>query len=87
MQRLLSCLTAFKENCRIRLVDVRIMSIMENIVSSNRLATSSCPTDTHYMKVIKMMLKQQGVQPLLLKHGKEVQLTNNVDTTYLDDPG
>lgn len=67
VQSLPSYARAFEEDYEVRLLDVRIASIIEDMLSPNLWATNSRAIDIHYSKVHEMMTKHQDVLHVLAK--------------------
>lgn len=83
---LLSYTLAFEEKYDIRFDDVRILDIVEDMMSFNNLSAYSRATNICCIGVCKVKIEKQGVLSLLGKLGKDATAAKTVCITQLDDP-
>lgn len=86
IQGLLNYGQAFKEDYHIRLVDVCIVDIFEDMMSSKFLASNGRAIHLRNTRVQKISIKHQGMLSLLLKVGMNAPVAKTLSITYLDDP-
>lgn len=83
MDGLLSYSQAFKEEYALCLVDMRIMNISVDMMSSDFLAGNSRMTYIRYIRADKLMLKLSGVLAYISKLRKNSMEANTLGFTHL----
>lgn len=83
---LLICGRAFGKAHCVCFVYLRLTDIVEDLISSNHLASSSSAICMRYTTVAKMMDKHRGVFTLAAKPGKDVLAAKTLGTTHLHGP-
>lgn len=86
MESLLSYVQLFREDYRLRFLNVRILEIVQEMIFSNILSTDSRATYLRYCKVPKMMMKNQGVLSLFWRLGQNPPAAKTLAITHLDGP-
>lgn len=66
-------------------VDVRVVDMVQIMMSSNYLAFNSRATYLLYIGVGKMTINHEGVRPFLERLGKAARAAKILGTTHLDD--
>lgn len=86
MQSLLYYAKELEEVNGVRFVQMRMISILEDFISSNHLAASSTAIYIRYITLEKMMIKRQSERRLILKLGKDAPAAKTLGITRLDKP-
>lgn len=81
---LLSYARVFGESFGVRFVGVRILDVVEDMLSLHFLASSSRETCIRYIKGGKIMFKYQSVFPLPEKLDKDGLVARTIGITHLD---
>lgn len=84
MHTLSSYADALKEDCGIRFVDMRIIDIVGDIMSSNFFAEKFKAAYKRFITGGRMMIRQQSVLPLLGKLGKNAPLEKTLKIIHID---
>lgn len=76
-----------EEHYAVPFVNARVLDIMDEMMSSNFLAVSLRESYAHYCHVAKMVIKNEGVLPLLVDLVMVVSVVKMLSITHLDDLG
>lgn len=84
--RVLNHTRQFEEGGTVSFVDERVLNIVDHMVSSSCLVTSSMVTNASYIRVSKMIIKKKRVLPLLVSLFIDALVAIILYITYLYDP-
>lgn len=86
MKSALGYTRVFEEDHSVRLVYMRTMDIVEDMLSSNFLSVNSRTTYLRYSRDSEMIVKYRSVLPLLVKQGKNTPVAKIFEITHANDP-
>lgn len=86
LQILLSYERFFEEDYGVRVVDVRVMDIAEDMMSSEFFAARAKATYICYSTGKRMIIKLRGFSRVLLKLRMNAVMAETLDITYFHDP-
>lgn len=84
-QSLLSYARPFEKKCSLRFVDLCIMDIVCDMMSSSVLATNSWAAYVRYITAGEIMMKRKCVLVLLTNLGRDAPAVKALGVTHLDD--
>lgn len=75
----------FEENYGVHVFDVRVMNVVEDMMSSNVPTFNSRAACLRYIRVGKMIIKHRGVLLLFLKLDRDAQVAKTLGSTPTDN--
>lgn len=86
MQSTLNYAQAIEEHYKVNFVEAHIKDIVDDVMSSNFLATNSLVTYARYIRVRKISCKKEDVLLLLVSLSSDTPVAKMLGSTHLDDP-
>lgn len=69
-----------------RFVDACVLDVTDNMLPSNFLAANFKASYAHYIRVAKILIKNESVLPLLVGPGMDVPVVKTLGITHLEEP-